>query len=706
MFSIWKKSPFLRFLAPMLVGIATAQCIAVSTDTCKKLIVSCTIIGLIYSIIRNKVQFKQRAIPGILFTAFLILSSYCLTFLSRTMAERSEPNPVLSEKTWLIQLADAPHYSKERLRCTAEVKGYFNSDTLIAFEEKIMIVLKTDSASFVPQVDDFILVTAKLQALQKPMNPFEFDYADYLKRQHIRFQLYGSAESWKCIENTGHHSWKGYFITWRENLLSLFAKYGIKGDEYAVLSALVLGKTDDVDDEIMASYSSAGAIHVLAVSGLHVGLIYVILAPPLRWAFPGKKKKFIKTLLPALLLWFYAGLTGFSPSVLRAAVTFSFFIVADNYGKDKNIYNTICASAFFLLLWNPFFLLEVGFQLSYLAVIAIVALQPKIQSLVYFKNKWLEKIWQLTSVSLAAQLLTFPLALLYFHQFPNYFLFSNLLLVPLSTVILYTALAFVALSWWSFPAGILAWLSSKLTALMNGIASFFDKLPYSLTDKISITSMEWLYIMVLIISGAFFFLWQKGKALKWFLLSIGAIVISQLFEKNKMIDQDEICVNSFKGKQCITWVSGQSAFVFTDFDLEHNPGFIQHHFAGYWYHHGIKDFHFVRTDSVSSFVHENCRFNSPFLQLDTLVFMMAGEAALEKPAPDFVDWIMPADSLRKVYLDSATLENFSNTPMILGQGWSKGRKEWMKNKGLELFELDSGAFILRNGQILSFKDLY
>ncbi len=606
----------------------------------------------------------------------------------------------------MIQLADAPHYSKEKLRCKAEVKGYFNADTLVAFTEKIMIVLKTDSSSFIPQVDDFVLVTAKLQPLQKPMNPFEFDYAEYLNRQHIRFQLYGQAGSWKCIENTGRHNWKGYFITWRENLLSLFEKYGIRGDEYAVLSALVLGKTDDVDDEIMAAYSSAGAIHVLAVSGLHVGLIYVILAPPLRWAFPGKKKKFIKTLLPAIILWFYAGLTGFSPSVLRAAVTFSFFIVADNYSKDKNIYNTICASAFFLLLWNPFFLFEVGFQLSYLAVIAIVALQPKIQSLVYFKNKWIEKIWQLTSVSLAAQLLTFPLALLYFHQFPNYFLFSNLLLVPLSTVILYTAIAFVALSWWSFPAAILAWLSSKLTALMNGIANFFDKLPYSLTDKISITPLEWLCTMVLIVSGALFFLWQKGKALKWFLVSIGAIAISQLFEKSKMLHQDEICVNSFKGKQCITWIKGQSAFVFTNFDLEHNPVFIQHHFSAYWYHHGINDFHFVRTDSISSFEYENCHFNSPFLQLDTMVFLLAGQASLEKPVPPFVDWIIPADSLRKIYLDSTALERYSNTPLILGQGWSKGRKEWMKSRKLEFLELDSGAFVLRNGQILPFRDLY
>jgi len=178
---------------------------------------------------------------------------------------------------------------------------------------------------------------------------------------------------------------------------------------------------------------------------MHLGLIYVMLI----WIFSRipylKRSSILRIIFVLSCLWLFALLTGGSASILRSAVMFSCIIIGENFSRRASIYNSLAASAFILLCYNPFYLWDVGFQLSYLAILGIVILQKPIYNLFFIKNKSLNKLWKLTAISLAAQTFTFPICLYYFHQFPTIFLFTNLITVPLSTVILFVEIFLIAL---------------------------------------------------------------------------------------------------------------------------------------------------------------------------------------------------------------------------------------------------------------------
>lgn len=214
-----------------------------------------------------------------------------------------------------------------------------------------------------------------------------------------------------------------------------------------IAEALLIGHTNDLDKDLVQAYSNTGVVHIIAISGMHLALIYGLLV----WLFARiplvNKSKIAQVVLILCCLWLFSLLTGAASSVLRSAVMFTFIAVGKNLSKQSSIYNSLAASAFVMLCYNPYFLWDVGFQLSYLAVIGIIIFQKSIYKWVYIKNKWVNKIWQLMAVSLPAQVLTFPVCIYYFHQFPNLFLITNIIAVPLSGVILFAEIGLVAFSW-------------------------------------------------------------------------------------------------------------------------------------------------------------------------------------------------------------------------------------------------------------------
>ena len=276
----------------------------------------------------------------------------------------------------------------------------------------------------------------------------------------------------------------------------------------AVCSALLIGFKDLLDAELISAYASSGALHVLCVSGLHVGLIFIILQYII--VIPENKQylRILKQMIILSVIWFYAFLTGLSPSILRSATMISIIIMAKFLKRDNYMLNTTLLSAFLLLCFNPFMLTEVGFQLSYLAVIGIVYLHQQLVILFYPTNRLLFHTWQLTSVSLCAQLITFPLGLLYFNQFPNLFLVSNLLVIPLATGIIWVAVGAMLLTMIPYMSVVVfyAWkIPFALTWIMNRALLFAEQLPFSIVKGIYITVAE-TWIIYLIIALFIWFL--------------------------------------------------------------------------------------------------------------------------------------------------------------------------------------------------------
>ncbi|MEM9053079.1 MAG: ComEC/Rec2 family competence protein, partial [Bacteroidota bacterium] len=309
--------------------------------------------------------------------------------------------------------------------------------------------------------------------------------------------------------------------------------------EFGVISALVLGDKAQLDVDLRRQFVNAGVVHILAVSGLHVGIIYFLFG----WLFDlllKKKGRLLKFILLLLILWAYAALTGFSPSVLRAATMFSFISLGKYHWKYGNVYNMIAGSAVVLLVVDPLLITQVGFQLSYLAVIGIVYFHPKFYSLLTFETWLPDKIWSLTCVSLSAQLATFPLSVFYFHQFPVLFPLSNLLVIPLATAILYLGISWLILSWVPFLSSILEFLTIKATYILNLTVETFNELPIVTLRGLYLTEIETILLYSLIVTIAGFVAKPIKLRLRFSMVFAGFMLISLTSRSLRNTFQDRV----------------------------------------------------------------------------------------------------------------------------------------------------------------------
>jgi competence protein ComEC len=323
---------------------------------------------------------------------------------------------------------------------------------------KSLLNIKKDSISNNLKVDDIFVARTNFKNLIDPLNPGQFNYKNYLKKKYIYHQLF--VENTALLQlSTKHTTIFGLANNIRAHVNAKLKPYNFKPDELAIINALLLGQRQDISEKVYTSYTNAGAIHILAVSGLHVGIILLILSVALKPLERLKHGKLIKTILLVLMLWSFAIIAGLSASVTRAVTMFSIVAIGMNLNRPTNIYNTLAISILVILLIKPLFLFDVGFQLSYLAVLAIVTIDPVLYKLWQPKNWLLDKYWHTFTITIAAQFGIIPISLYYFHQFPGLFFISNLVIIPFLGVVL----AF----------GVLIMLLAVLNVLPKIIASLF-----------------------------------------------------------------------------------------------------------------------------------------------------------------------------------------------------------------------------------------
>lgn len=405
---------------------------------------------------------------------------------------------------------------------------------------KVLVNVKKDSISRLLQVDDCILVKTFFQQLPNPKNPYEFNYKNYLKNQQIYHQIYIEPSQLLVLDK--EKSVKGLAATVRANINMTLVDNGFKDNELAVINALLLGQRQDISEDLMQNYVGAGAIHILAVSGLHVGIILLILTFILKPLHYFKHGKLIASIVCVILLWLFAILAGLSASVIRAVAMFTAIAIGMYTNRASNVYHALVISMFFLLLFNPNYLFEVGFQLSYLAVFAIVWIQPKIYSLWQPKGWVVDKFWQLFTVSMAAQMGVLPLSLYYFHQFPGLFFVSNLVIIPVLGIILIGGIVVITLS-------LLGWLPVFLAAIyifiiqqMNNFIAFIGNQDFFIIQNISFSFALLVVCYLLIVS---FFKWTENKnysSTVWVLSAIIALQFVFIFEKYKLASTDNFTV--------------------------------------------------------------------------------------------------------------------------------------------------------------------
>lgn len=452
--------------------------------------------------------------------------------------------------------------------CQKPVEKKNSYQVILKIENNIMpspekVIVYFSKTGFDPgiSVGDQLIVLAKPQEIKNMGNPFEFDYQALMHKKEIWYSVYLTEGTYL---KTGHRFNRISYLAekMRDRLIFKLSESINAKQELAVLEALTLGYRAELDRETINSFSSTGAMHVLAVSGLHVGLIYFILG---FFLAPLKRAKIGRFLFPALMiafLWSYAFITGFSPSVQRATVMFTFIVLGDVLRRPVNIFNSLTASALVLILLNPDVIFEVGFQLSYLAVFGIVLIQPKLSKLFEIKNKFLKAVWDLLTVSIAAQLATFPLGLFYFNQFPNFFWLSNFFVIPGATLIIWITFAFFVFIPIPFISTILAFLLQMITGIMLRILKLISQLPYALNEGIIIGPLEIFIIYGLLISLLVYGFSKRKQWLFYGLVLMILLQVSSLANNYKLLNQKYICIYNSKNS-LIQLINGRTNYLIT-----------------------------------------------------------------------------------------------------------------------------------------------
>lgn len=413
------------------------------------------------------------------------------------------------------------------------------------------------------EVGAILSIKGQLQKNKKPDNPNQFDYSNYLNSKQIYAQLYANSESMAISPEPKKDIWY-YAAKITTRITRNLEKTDFNKGALAVATALILGQRQDIAPEIIQDYQYAGAIHILSVSGLHVGFIFLFLNFLLKPIPNTRKGSFIKLTILLISLFFFALIAGLSPSIVRSVTMFSFIAIGLHLRRSVNIYHTLLVSMLLILLFQAYFLFDVGFQLSYLAVFFIVWFQPILASYWEPKNKIVKYSWDILTVSFAAQIGTLPLSLYYFHQFPGLFFITNLAVIPLLSIIMFLGVVVMSLAalgittfWLTKP---LEWSILFLNKIINSIASFEQFIIKDISFDFILLSCSYVLIIATII-------WLKKphfNKLIFVLLSIITLQSALLFNQWQIQNQEEWIVFNSKRKTLIVQRHGNEVFLYSN----------------------------------------------------------------------------------------------------------------------------------------------
>lgn len=463
-------------------------------------------------------KFRWRWLPGVVLALFLFSTGIVLT-LHKMPSVIHIPQHVKA----LVVVKNQDFTSGGYHRLTVEPVLVFPGSNLAYKRNDLWQVVTSSPDSpgeASPAVNDTVLMEATINGLQPVSNPYAFNYSKYLFRQGISGSAFVPFSNLQ-IRGRGRPQGVAEFMeVMRQRVKGIYSTHGIHGDELNVLTALTLGIREELGPHIKDRFVRSGAVHILAVSGLHVGIVFLMLNALLSLILP--RRSLLRLLLILSGLWFFAALTGGAPSVFRAVIMFSVIQVGLFVNRPANIYNLLGVSAFIILIINPLALFNAGFWLSHLAVAGIVTLFPLLSGFMAGGSIFFRWLWDLTSVSLAAQLATFPLSVFLFHAFPLYFLLSNLFVLPLVAPIIIFSILLVAFSGFTFVAQMVAAPLNDILVFMNKLVTWLDTLPGAYQENIWISWPLMLFIYLFIISLLLFVEFKKRHFLK---LSLAALIM-------------------------------------------------------------------------------------------------------------------------------------------------------------------------------------
>ncbi len=567
--NLWKAAPFLRLLAPLVAGVTTGLYTGIFpwwlwTICCAGWCLPAWL-PLVW---RFRLRYARGAcVAGMVFGLGMALMYEAdvrhragwfghVVKDTSTLIVRLMEEPVRKTKSWK---AEAQVLHIDGRACTGKILLYFREEPKLPYAARL------------------VLHTA-VRVIQGSGNPGAFDYARYCSYRNLYHQAFLSPLNWRRLPGNDGHTAGHWLAAARDYCLRTLKAYIPHREEYGVAQALLIGYRQELDPDIVQSYTNTGVVHIIAISGLHLGLIYITLLQLLRWLPEHRIAKAGKALLLIAVLWAFSLLTGASASVLRSAVMFTTIATGQFLiSRHSDVFNTLAGAAFLLLCYQPYFLLDAGFQLSFLAVAGIVLCYKPLYDAWMIPNKWLDKIWQMVAVSLAAQVFTWPVCLFYFRQFPNYFLAANLVAVPLSTLLLYGEILLVAIPW---LGGVLGPLLQWGIAGMNWMIRRIDAAPGAVTANIYMDFAQMLCLYVFTIACCAWWLLRLKTACWWALAALLTFTVIGALHRIKVYRHPILIVYQSPRRSLVEWIHrGHSVLVAdtaTELPLRHAGGPVRH----------------------------------------------------------------------------------------------------------------------------------
>ena len=581
----YAKYPFVRMLIPFALGVWCCVCLpSLRFSLSTTIVIALTLFAMCAVTTFLLKSYRTTWLNGVVMACYLFVVGHAMARVHEAGVQKDYFRNYESDASYYVaRVYEYPTERENSIRAVLQLEYQFG-DSLPSrpIAGRVMAYSpKTDSALAL-RYGDLIAIPAPVREVTPPLNPEEFDYRAYLMRKGITGQVFLKDEDWIDLEVNNANPLYVFSYRFRDALLVSLQRSGLNDNEFGVAAAILLGYDDKLADEIRKSYVAAGSMHILCVSGMHVGIIYLLASFLLGFLNRKKWQKTLKHLLLLALIWFYALIAGLSPSILRASLMISLVVVGEMIRRRGFIVNSIAASALVLLCINPHNLFEIGFLLSYSAVVGIVVLQKPIYDLFYVKNRLLDKLWEITAVSLAAQIATIPFTLFYFHQFTTYFWLSNLFMTPISFIVVISGMTLLLVSWIPYLNVWVGYLVWGAVYVMNAVVSWVESLPFSIVKGLYVSGLEFAMLLVAFVLLLLMAAMRKRRLLIPILSVLLLVMVSITVRLYQSEGQVGLTFYSLRNHTAVDFVRGGEHVLLADSMLMTDESAVDYSLKGAW----------------------------------------------------------------------------------------------------------------------------
>ena len=581
----YAKYPFVRMLLPYALGIWCCVCLpSVRLPMAAMVAVALVLFAFAAATAFVLKRYRFNWLFGTVMSCYLFMAGYAMTRVHEAELQKDYFRSYESDATYYVaRVYDDPTERERNIRTVLQLEYQFG-DSLPSrpVTGKVMAYFPKSDSAFALHYGDLIAIPAPIREVSGAKNPEEFDYRAYLFRKGITGQVFLKDDTWLDLQTNYANPIYAFSYRFRDVLLASLHRSGLSDNEFGVAAAILLGYDDKLADEVRKNYVAAGSMHILCVSGMHVGIIYLLASFLLGFLNRKKWQVTLKQVLLLFLIWFYALIAGLSPSILRSALMISFVIIGEVIRRKGFIVNSIAASAFILLCINPNNLFEIGFLLSYSAVVGIVVLQHPIYDLLYVKNKLLDKAWEITAVALAAQVATIPYTLFYFNQFTTYFWLSNLFMTPISFVVVISGMVLLMVSWIPYVNTLVGYLVWGAVFVMNWLVAKIESLPLSIVKGLYVSDFEFAMLLLAFVLLLLLVTLRRRRLFIAMLSAVLLFMVSLTIRLYQSGNQDTMTVFSLRNHTAVDFVRGGEHVLLADSTLMADESTVDYSLKGAW----------------------------------------------------------------------------------------------------------------------------